>query len=463
MPSRAGTDIRALALAATLLFTGCASYQPRPLPDASPLSADLDTLLTARVPPSDVSDGAHEVTLEDGLDLVEVSMIAVAANPDLRARRAQLQVGAAQVYAAGLLPDPSLAAGFDRPTGNAAPDTGWMAGMSWEVSSLILRSAHRDAASADNDKIRLDLLWQEWQVIQQARTLAVRMLLEERRLQLLAKMRRLYADRYRQSSRALHAGDVTVDITGTDLTALVDTLSQIHQLEQTHNDTRHAFNLLLGLEPDTEVPLAPLPAVTPVDRDEADARLARLPEVRPDLLALKAGYRSQEAKVRGTILAQFPSLGIGINRASDTSNVDTLGLSISLTLPLLNGNRGNIAIERATRDQLYEEYRSRLAQADVEVDRLLDLQSILQSQQKQLADYVPRLRSLVDNAGRAYRRGDIDALTFLNMESTWVNKRLEQITLLQASWENLIALDALLALPPVAVSATPAPSEKDSG
>jgi cobalt-zinc-cadmium efflux system outer membrane protein len=172
-----------------------------------------------------------------------------------------------------------------------------------------------------------------------------------------------------------------------------------------------------------------------------------LPQVRPDLLALKAGYESQEARVRGAILAQFPSLGIGINRARDTSNVDTLGLSISLGLPLLSGNRGNIAIERATREQLYQEYSARLAQAWGEVDQLLELQSLLQAQQRDLADYVPRLEDLVGRAARAYHRGDIDALTFLNLESTWVNKRLEQITLLQSSWENRIALDALLALP----------------
>jgi outer membrane protein TolC len=437
----------AMSLTTATLIAGCASYQPRPLPDAPPPATDLDTLLTAKGPLGGVGNGYRALTLEDGLDLVEVGIIAVAANPDLQAARAQLQVGVAQVYAAGLLPDPQLVAGFDRPTGNAASDTGWLAGLDWDLSALIARSAKRDAAVADSDKIRLDLLWQEWQVIQDAQTLAVRLQLEEQQLQLLAQMRELYTDRYQRSSLALDNGDVTVDITGTDLTALVDTLSQIHQLEQTRNESRHAFNLLLGLEPDAQLALAPLTAVAPVEGHAVKARLETLPQVRPDLLALKAGYESQEAKVRGAILAQFPSLGIGINRASDTSNVDTLGLSISLNLPLLNANRGNIAIERATRDQLHEEYSARLAQAREEVDRLLELQSILQAQQKDLADYVPRLEVLVQSAGRAYRRGDIDALTFLNMESTWVSKKLEQLALLQSSWENRIALNALLALP----------------
>jgi cobalt-zinc-cadmium efflux system outer membrane protein len=445
--SRAGFARLAVSLAAAVLVGACASYQPRPLPDAPRLAGELDALLMEQGPLAGISGGSRKLTLDDGLDLVEVGMFAVAANPDLQAYRAQLQVAAAQVYAAGLLPDPQLVAGFDRPTGNAAPDTGWMVGLDWDPTALIVRSATRDAAAADRDRVRLDLLWKEWQVIQQAQVLAVRLQQEEQQLQLLVRMRDLYRDRYRHSRTALDAGDVTVDVTGTDLTALVDTLSQIHQLEQTRNATRHAFNLLLGLAPERQVALAPLPAMEPVEGPVASARLEILPQVRPDLLALKAGYESQEARVRGAILAQFPSLGIGINRARDTSNVDTLGLSISLGLPLLSGNRGNIAIERATREQLYQEYSARLAQAWGEVDQLLELQSLLQAQQRDLADYVPRLEDLVGRAARAYHRGDIDALTFLNLESTWVNKRLEQITLLQSSWENRIALDALLALP----------------
>jgi outer membrane protein TolC len=114
---------------------------------------------------------------------------------------------------------------------------------------------------------------------------------------------------------------------------------------------------------------------------------------------------------------------------------------------LLSGNRGNIAIERATRAQLHEEYQARLAHAVTDVDRLRELQVIIHHQQDTLETYLPRLKVLVDRARRVYGQGDIDALTFLNMESTWVNKRLEQISLVQDSWKNRIALEALLALP----------------
>jgi outer membrane protein TolC len=438
-----------LAAAGALgVLSACATYQPRPLEDQSPLVADLDVVRREMAEQPAGSTTRHEFNPIDGLDLVEVGMIAVVNNPDLRVQRARFAVAGAQVFSAGLLPDPQISAGLDKPTGHSEGlVNAWAVGLGYDIIPLITRQSRVDAERKGQEKVRLDLLWQEWQVVQHARSLAVRLRLEEQRLALLRTMRGLYQERYRRSARALAEGDTTLDVNGTDLTALVDTLSQINQLEQTHNQSWHEFNLLLGLDPAARIVIAPVSLPPALEPEVARSRLARLPELRPDLLALKAGYESQEARVRAAILGQFPSLSVGINRARDTSDVRTNGLSVNLDLPLFSGNRGNIAIERATREQLREEYRARLAQARVDVDRLLDLQAIVQEQQHNLQTYLPHLKTLVDRASRAYSRGDIDALTFLNMESTWVNKRLEQISLEQTGWENRIALEALLALP----------------
>jgi len=437
-----------IAAVTLAILSGCATYQPRPLEDRSLLVTEPGVLqVEAAALQGGAADGYH-VELADGLDLTEVGILAVINNPGLREQRAQWQVAGAQAFAAGLLPDPQLSAGLDRPTAKTPGLVdAWSLGLGYDIIPLITRQARVDAARKQQDKVRLDLLWREWQVIQQARSLAVRLQLEDERLKLLRNMHTLYLERYRRSAQALQNGDITLDVNGTDLTALVDTLSQINQLEQKHNQTRHDFNLLLGLDPQVTVTLAPLSQPPFLYRNSAATRLARLPRLRPDLLALKAGYESQEARVRAAILAQFPSLGLSVNRARDTGNVNTVGLSINLNLPLFSGNRGNIAIERAKREQLRAAYRARLAQTRVDVDRLLVLQTILREQQDKMQIYLPRLKKLVDRARRAYDRGDIGALTFLNMESTWVNKRLEQIGLLQSTWETRIALEALLALP----------------
>jgi len=423
-----------------LLLGGCASYQPKPLPLSINLSQNVDQLrkLTTVSP----------IVPEGGLSLTEVAIFAVRNNPDLKAQRMQLGITRAQLFSVGLLPDPQLSANLDHPTGRV-PGTvnAFGIGLGYDIIPLINRGAQVDSAQQAEQQVRLDLLWQEWQVSQQGRTLAVRLAGERQQIALLQEMRDLYQERYQRSGEAVARGDLTLGVAGTDLAALLDTLSQINQLEQTSNDTRHALNLLMGLVPDAplEIRLPPLPRLP--DGQALSRELQTLPQRRPDLLALQAGYHSQEAKVRAAILSQFPSFSIGITRARDTGSLYTTGFNIGLNMPLFSGNRGAIAIERATREHLREEYQARLDQAAVDVDKLIRLQSIVAAQQMQLSKYVPTLKEMVDRGREAYQHGDIDALTFLNMENTWVSKRLEQISLDQTQRNNLIALQTLLAMP----------------
>ena len=437
-----------VSCSAALLLTGCARYQAQPLPDDSRLVKNLQGLQYTVEQQRSTGLEQHEINPADGLDLTEVAIIAVLNNPGLQAERAKRKVAGAQLFAAGLLPDPQLNASLDFPTGDTTGAVNaWGLGLGYDIIPLLTRQARIDAEQQGQVQVNLELLWQEWQVMQRARSLAVRFTLEQKKLALLQRTRDLYRQRYDNSTLALNRGDLTLAVNGTDLTALLDTYSQIHQLEQIHNQTRHQLNLLLGLAADVKLRFQ-LPR-TPVllARETAEKELNNLQNRRPDLLALKAGYQSQEARVRAAILAQFPSLSIGMSRARDTGALYSTGFGINLNLPLFSGNRGGIARERASRDQLNLEYQARLSQAFIDVDRLMQLQGILSRQQRRLKKYLPRLQAIVEKTREAYTNNDIDALTFFNMEYTWVLKRLEEIDLEQAQWENSLALQAMLALP----------------
>lgn len=435
------TSMTVATMLAALFISACATYRPRPLPTDSDLTSHVEQLKKPETMDANIA--------REGLGLTDVAVLAVGNNPALKARRRQLGVKQAQLFSAGLLPDPQLTASLDHPTGSV-PGTvnAFGLGLNYDIVALINRGARIDSAREAETQARLQILWQEWQVSQKARTLAVALAGGRLQIALLKEMQALYQQRYQRSSQAVARGDLTLDVAGTDLTALLDTLSRINQLEQTLNANRHALSLLLGLAPDEPltIRLPPLPA--PVDAQTVQQLLQSLPMRRPDLLALQAGYRSQEAKVRSAVLSQFPAVSIGITRARDTSSVYTTGFNVGITLPLFSGSRGAIAVERATREQLRAEYQARMDQAAVDVDRLVRLQGIVGAQQDRLAEYLPRLKTLVEKGKAAYRHGDIDALTFLNMENTWVGKRLEQIALEQNQRDTFIALQTLLALPP---------------
>ena len=429
------------------LLGSCASYTPVPLPLQPPEQPSLNALVQATNHNLQGTENSP-INVKDGLTLSEIAALAVFGNADLKAKRLNLGISRAQAYAAGLLPDPQASFNLDHPN---TQGTGLMnaygTSLSYDLTPLITRNARVDSAKGTQEKVRLEILWQEWQVIQQAQMLAIRYQFELDRLDLFEEMKQLYQKRYQHSVRGLNEGNVTLKDNGSDLTTLLDFYSQFNQLEQLHSQTRHSLCLLLGLKPSSILPVIHLPTPVELTPLVIQKQLEKLSDIRPDLAALKAGYQAQEAQVRAAILGQFPSLSIGLNRARDTGGIATNGFSIGLSLPFFSRNQGGIAIERATRAQLYQEYQNRVIQAENEVDQLLSLQSIVEEQQTTLDTYLPLLKSLLLRSRGAYQQGDLDSLSFLNMESTWLNKKLEQINLQQAHWENRIALQALLVIP----------------
>ncbi len=427
------------AVLATVV-TGCTTYHPVPLATHVDLAANIDQLAPRET--------TKRIGSAKSLRLTDVAILAVWNNPKLKAQRKRLGVAQAQLFAAGLLPDPQLSLSVDHPTGSATGTVdAYSFGLDYTVLPLITRGARLESGRQAERQVALEIRWQQWQVAQRARMLAVRLVSRRRQLGLLRKTADLYRSRYEHARKALAHGDLTVDIAGTDLTSLLDILSQMRQMEQQCSGTSHDLHLLLGLLPD-----APLPIRLPSPPTWPDAVLLRrqlrgVENRRPDLLGLRAGYQSQEAKVRAAVLAQFPSLTLGINRARDTGDIATAGFGISLNLPLFSGGKGRIAVERATREQLRREYQARLDRTAVEVDKLLDLHRIIAAQIHQLEAYLPALKAMVVKGRKAYRRRDIDALTFLHMESTWIQKRQEMIRLEETRRENFIALQTLLALP----------------
>ena len=128
--------------------------------------------------------------------------------------------------------------------------------------------------------------------------------------------------------------------------------------------------MLLGLRASAAIPLVGRVALIQPDADQVQQALTDCRSGGRICWHCRPAIAPQNAAVRGAILAQFPALTLGFNTARDTSAVYTKGFSIGISLPLFDRNRGNIAIERATRLQLKDAYAERLLNARSDVQRL---------------------------------------------------------------------------------------------
>jgi outer membrane protein TolC len=425
---------------------GCALYHALPLAQEPDLRSTLPSAAESPQQPIPGVEPSQPAAPGQPVGIARTAALAVLYNPELRAVRAQAGVAQAEVFSAGLLPDPVVGlSGAKTVTSGMGLTNPYMIDVSQDLSALITRHVRLESKRAAARQTALHILWEEWQTAQAARLLYVERVTDEERLRLLEQVRDLFQRRYERSYRAYQRGDLTLETTGTDLTALLSANTRLHDLERQLDQVRHRLNALLGLRAEVPLPLAPLEAPGSLGDAEIEKALATLPEHRPDLLALQAGYASQEARVRQAILEQFPAVTIGGEHSRDNSDVLEWGLSLNISLPLFNGNRGGIAIERATRAELAATYQARLDDAQSQVTSLASRQAMLLRQQRSLQENLPELEQMAQLAEHAYQARNIGALTYLNLQNTLLDKRIELLDLQQAAWETRIALDTLLA------------------
>ena len=436
---------RAAALALVVSpFSGCGGYAPLPLddsrtdavlsaPDPQRLAQRARELRHPRLPPIELDPSKP-------LSSDEIAVIAVLVNPDLKALRAREGVAEAQVFAAGLLPDPRLAAGISHPTtAQVGLVNAYNIGLSWDVLGLLTRRAARRVAQARQAQVRYDVAWNEWVTANNARLQAFRLGALEAQYDLAAQAADITGRLLETSRRNLERRDIRIDAFALREVAYLDARDAALALRRDLEKTRQAMNQSLGLPPSESVVIAAqkIAGETPRSAPELfdSARSQRL-----DLIALRAGYQAQEDRLQRDLLARFPQVSLGLDQARDTGDVTSIGFSVGVSLPIFNGGRGAVAIARATRKQLHAEYAARLFQTRSDIATLVADIERLDRQIKALSSNLPSLERAETVMRGAVASGDVTLLIYETVRANLLVKRLALLRLEQAKGEQQIAL-----------------------
>ena len=435
-------------LAVFAALSGCTVYQAQPLsPAAVDAALAAPKFAAVRIAAEKFSHPLLQPMLIDGRDGFtpdEIALMTVIVSPRLRALRDHRGVAQAQVVQAGLLPNPQLGYTLDKPSGNGDPalSNGGSSGLSWEVTSLLGYRDRVAGAKSTARAIDLDIAWQEWQAAQAARLAAFRILsLEARRPLVLATETEL-AEALALTRKAHALGHRTI----ADLAATTEAWSAAQDarfaLEQELTAQRLALNLALGQPADGALKLKAqnLPEL-PADASAAASLLAGLEKRRLDLVALTLGYESAEATLRAAVKAQFPKIGLSLGRARDTSDVRTRSLGVTVDLPIFDRNQGQIAAGAATRQQLFDEYVARVAEARAEVVQILSNLSVLRTQLRTLDAELPELEQLAAALDQAMQTRNADAQAWRDAHGALLARRTEQARLRQDMLELGVALE----------------------
>lgn len=433
-----------LPLVLTFGLAGCATWHALPLDEGRGVQHLGDITVSAdtmALPPS----STHRFDPTDGLDVTEVAMLAVANSPELRLKRDELGIAHAQAFAAGLLPDPQIGIGIDHPTTSGQGlVNAFNLGLSYDIGSLLARSSRVAASRLSEQQVHLELLWSEWQTIARARELFDNIVADRQLAKRLGVEQTALDAMLPQIRRALKAGDLTYDGASVGLNAGADVANRLADSTRKLNQDEHDLHALLGLAAQVPLDLVGPMYASAYSQDDITQALAAMLKRRPDLLSLQVGYAAQDAKLREAIQSQYPGLSIGFNHAGDTSAVHSNGLSVALNLPIFNRNRGNIAIESATRQKLHDDYDARVQAARLDIDRLAQDQMQYNAQRERVAQHAAELDLARDAAVKAYAANLLDWPTYLSIRAAALAADTDLLTFDSNRAQAAVALDAVI-------------------
>ena len=381
------------------------------------------------------------IDLTQPLDPNAVAIIAVLANPDLRALRERAGVSRAEVFAAGLLPDPTFSFGIDHILSGPVGVDNIAGALGFSLNALRTRAAVRAQARASARQVRLDLAWAEWQTAGQARIQAARVIGLEQAQSLAVVSRDAAQSLLDRMLGAAGRGDLAPDQLPAARLSAFDAADRLRLYERDLVTARLELLRLMGLPPGFRLRLSTLPQAG--SNLSVERLFSSATRNRDDLAALQAGYDAQEAALRKAILDQFPTLDLTINASRDTGRNVLLGPAIGFTLPLWNRNRGGIAVQKATRAALRSEYGARLFKTRADIAAAVAAIEVLRRQKSALEADLPAVARFARATGGAARRGDIAIATAQTAEAALRDKQLLLVQADQAIAEQMIALELL--------------------
>jgi outer membrane protein, heavy metal efflux system len=399
-----------------------------------------------RLPP--VTDEEVPAPLAAGdaepLTLADLEQMALGNNPSLPVAGANVDAARGRTVQAGLYPNPVI--GY---MGNEIGDDG-TAGMqggfvSQEfVTGGKLRLDQAKAAQKVREtQFQFDA--QQLRVVNDVRLRFYSSLVAQRQVELTDELVRISKQLVQFSQRLLAAQQLSKN--DVLLSEIESSESEI-LADNAHNQETEAWRRLAAVVGATE--LEPRPLAGELDAEIPDYTwedsYARAVALNPELSAAEARVRRARIAIERERQQNVPNIDVMLSALhKNTNHDDVAGVQVGFPLPILDRNQGNIFAAEAE-----------LIEAQNNVRRLeLDLQDRLamalrryanarQQADRYKQEILPRAKQSLDLVTRGYASGQVDFLTQLTSQRTYIRVNLAYLGTLDELWQAATLIDGQL-------------------
>jgi cobalt-zinc-cadmium efflux system outer membrane protein len=430
------TWLGATALATCWLLGGGCSVTPRH--DRPWLQKELGDRLGGGLPlraeqPSGEASLPSGVSLDGPLGEREAVSVALWNNATLQAELAQLGLARADLYDAGLLPNPTFLIFFPLGPKQLEFRIGWPIEWLWQRPSR-LKAAHRDA-----ERLARTLVSTGLDLVRDVKSALVDLWLAQERSRLRQEAEKLWREIGTLTEARLRAGDISeVEASG----AKVESLAAAEQAKRARREVsivEARLRALLGVATLHPAPLSAAPPVGPAPGETLPpaAELERSALAgRPDLRAAELAIEAAAARVgveRARIvqaIGYLDAVGGGLPGTSGKQGALELGPGLMVTLPIFNQNQAGRS--RAHAELLRAAWRYVAVQQAILSEVRQAREQVLQADEALAiwsAEVVQPLEANVKSSLRAYQRGADAYLIVLDATRRFLDAELRQAEL----------------------------------
>jgi outer membrane protein, heavy metal efflux system len=336
-----------------LVLVGCLGCHCKLPPSRRPsVDGDLASRTGFTLPPETCPGDQllpDSISLDDGVTAEEAVSVAMWNNAAFQELLSELGVSRAQLFNAGLFPDPVAQMFF--PIGPKQFELTVYQGM----DVLWLRPIRQRAAQMDLDQLATRLVQNGLDVIRDTRLAHADLLMAQENLRLTIALQNLRQEISRLATRRSEAGAISDLEATTPEVEFVQSEAEVARLTGVVEIARARLLVLMGLT-DVNQELNALGAECPImEVPSKEALVDEALAVRPDLLA--AGHAMQAAAER---LKLAKCQWIVVDGIADANSKGAKGFEIGpgarMTVPIFNGNKGNIAIAEAQYQMAFRRY-----------------------------------------------------------------------------------------------------------
>jgi outer membrane protein TolC len=453
----------AWALAGALLvFTGCVRFQPQPLSSAQTAAAFVSRSLTnGNLRAFLETNGVTGEWPHETWNLNDLTFVAFYYHPDLAVARAQWESANAARVTAAERPNPSVSVtpGYDSQIPGAPSP--WIVPVTFDfpIETAGKRGRRMEQAQHQAEAAYWKWVGTIWQVRSGVRTQLINLEVAEKSRALLAEQSTAQSNIVHLLEGQVSAGESSgFDLTQARITYNTTQLAQ-QDTERQYLQARVQLATALGL------PAKALEGVEFSDDDlESVPADLTTPEVRrqallgrADVRGALAEYAASQSALQLAIAGQYPDVHLGPgyawNNGSAGDNEWQLGLTV--TLPALNQNQGEIAEAKAKRKEAAASFISVQAQAIGEIDSALAGYRAALEELRTAKTLLRGLQERMQSERSMKQSGDAGPLDVANARVEFTTGELSRLDALNKAQQALAQLeDAVqspLTLPPHAI------------